>query len=105
MEWIAIGNAPREESIPVTPSNQDSPAKEIAEVFARQLVRHFGPPPVGARITVERVRDHASTMYWAVCRYDPADDAAFDYAWRCSEEVPKRWDKVARRELARIKGI
>jgi hypothetical protein len=104
MEWIVLGNAPQKENIPVTPRDQDSPAREIAEIFARQLVRHFGPPPVGVRITVERIRDRVCTLYCAVCRYDASDDAAFEYAWRCSENAPHHWDEIARRELAGVEG-
>jgi hypothetical protein len=103
MEWVVVGNAPLKETIPATPTDQDSPAREIAEVFARQLTRHFGPPPAGVRIVVERIGDRASTLYWVTCYYDPTDDPGFEYAWRWSKSAPEQWDEVARQELAALR--
>jgi hypothetical protein len=100
MEFVVIGSVPAAETIPSAPPDDERLAKKAAEVFARQVVRHLGPAPVGVEIAVERVADAESTIYCAVCYYDETSEAAFDYAWRCSTEPPAQWDDVARAELA-----
>ena len=99
MEFVVIGSAPASEAVPSAPPAGEALAKKTAEVFARQVVRHLGPAPLGAEIKIERIADAGSTIYCAVCYYDETSEEAFEYAWRCSTEAPTRWDEVARAEL------
>lgn len=99
MEFVVIGSAPANEAIPSAPPADEALVKKTAEVFARQVVRHLGPAPVGVEIKVERIADAESTIYCAVCYYDATSEEAFEYAWRCGTEAPTRWDEVAHAEL------
>ena len=101
MEFLVIGTAPAKEIVPSAKPYQATLGKRVAEVFAKQVIRHLGSPPPGVRITVERIRYGSRSLYCAVCYYDPADGHAAEYAWRCETDVPTRWDQAARLELAR----
>lgn len=101
MKCVVIGTAPLNEVIAFAELGDEVRAKKAAEVFARQVVRHAGPPPLGVRITVDRVPDpdRQRHVYCAVCYYDEANEQAVDYAFRCEDEAPLQWDDVARAEL------
>jgi hypothetical protein len=99
MEFAVIGSVPTQELALSSPPDDERLVKRAAEVFARQVVRQLGEPPARVEIKVERVSTAQSTLYCAVCYYDPTSDAAFDYAWRCSSETPRYWDLMSRHEL------
>lgn len=102
MKRVVIGPAPLNEVVPV--ARMGIRARRAAEVFARQLVRHLGPPPPGVRVTVDRVGDGQRTVYCAVCYYDDANERALEYAWRCEDEAPLEWDEIAQVELGDEEG-
>jgi hypothetical protein len=66
--------------------------------FIRQLRRKFGPEPTGARLTIKTF--NFGEYSEVVCRFDSeASPASYEYALRCCNEAPDRWDLPALVEL------
>jgi hypothetical protein len=57
------------------------------------LLRHiFGNEPEGARLVVKGFAHDYGTYYEVICRFDPNDQAAVNYAFRCDHATPATWD-------------
>ena len=60
----------------------------------------LGPEPDGARLAVKSNPHDFGTYLSVVCWYEPGNEPAIDYAFRCKSDGPAEWDEQAKRELA-----
>jgi hypothetical protein len=63
--------------------------------WIERLRELFGPEPEGARLTIKGEGHDFGTYYEVCCRYDPEQDAARAYAWRCEADAPSTWEGPA----------
>jgi hypothetical protein len=78
-----------------------NPVKARAEcrIFMDQLIRQFGHPPVGARLTIISNPHEFGTYYEVGVKYNPDCDEAVDYAFKLESETPESWDDQAKKDL------
>ena len=104
MDYIEIGSAPTEEKCEqanISGSNYHR-MKSECRAFIGQLRRLFGPEPEGAHLTTKFNRDGDYGYYEVVCFFERLNKDAIDYAFRCENECPAKWDEQARNELASV---
>lgn len=101
MDYLDFGSAPSDErcaQLGVDPDYADRARREC-RALANQLKRLCGEPPPGARFRVKSNPHDFGTYYSVVVEFDAGDQIAADYAYRCDEESPDRWDSAALAEL------
>jgi len=64
-----------------------------------QFERLCGEPPPAAFFRIHENPHDFGTYLSVAIHFDPADEDAIAYAYRCDEESPKQWDLAARLEL------
>ncbi len=102
LDYLHIGASPVEEDCAQVGSDcyRERSWKEC-KAFAGQLLRQFGEPPLGARITVKRFQ-HDFGEYREVCVvFDDTVEKELEYALKLESETPMKWDTEARKELGR----
>ena len=100
LEKFYLGPTPAEEACAqVGQPNYREQALKECRAYIRQLARHFGEPPPGARFTLTREIHDFGTYLEVVVQYDPEDEAAREFAFRAEDDLPARWDAQAREEL------
>jgi len=103
-DWLDIGSSPPEESCAqVGADGYYERARRECRAYVEQLRRAMGPEPAGARLGVRSNPHDFGTYLSVVCYYDPAMEAAVEYAFRCESDGPQNWDAAARKELG-MKG-
>jgi hypothetical protein len=75
-------------------------ARKECRAYVALLRRALGPEPDGASLSVQSNPHDFGTYLSAVCYFDPANEAAIDYALRCESAGPQEWDEQARQELS-----
>jgi len=77
----------------------------IAEcsIYMQQLERRLGPPPEGCFFFLLKNFHDFGTYYEAGISYDPENEQAVEYAFKC-EAGDDRWDDTAARQIVE-KGI
>jgi hypothetical protein len=74
-------------------------ARRECRAYIAQLRRTVGQEPPGASLAI-RTNPHDFGDYLSVvCQYDPAVEAAVEYAFNCESHAPAEWDEAARAEL------
>ncbi len=67
----------------------------------RSASPHDRPEPQGAELRIRSNPHDFGSYLSVVCSFDPSDEVATGYAYRCEAEGPTEWDEEARRELDR----
>ena len=100
LDWIDIGSSPPAEDCAQLGSHGYYPrARQECRAYIALLRRTLGDEPPGTHLAI-RSNPHDFGNYLSViCYYDPANEAAMDYAFRCEGEGPETWDNEARRQL------
>lgn len=99
--FIDIGSAPPMESCAQVGSNGYWPrAQRECKAFIGLLRRALGPEPDGAELRVKSNPHDFGTYLSVVCFYEPSNQPAIDYAFRCESQGPENWDEQALVELA-----
>ncbi len=102
-QWIDIGPTPADE-----PCEQAGPqyqaVKAVAEckIFERQLRRQLGDEPGTAELRVKSQSHDFGTYHEVVCYFDDTDEVGMEYAFKCENESPAKWDDIAKQELAAL---
>lgn len=74
-------------------------ARYECRVFMDQLIRKFGHPPVGARLTITSNPHEFGTYHSVAVKYNPDSDEAVEYALKLESETPEFWDDIAKEQL------
>ena len=100
-EWLDLGSGP-----PLEPCAQVGSdgywerARTECRLYIDLLRRTVGPEPDGARLSVRSNPHDFGTYLSVVCYYDPENQTALDYAFRCESDGPDEWDDLAREKLS-----
>ena len=95
-----LGSAPSTEDCAQVGTEDYYPrARKECRAYIAQLRRMFGDEPAGARLTVTSNPHDFGTYLSVAVEFDPAVEAAADYAFRCESAGPQEWDEIARTEL------
>lgn len=101
MDYTVIGSSPvNEPCAQVGCDDYPQRARRECRALIGQLIRIFGEPPPGAQLGIKSFPHDFGTYCEVVCLFDPSDLDAMDYAYRCEDGLPDRWDEEARTELA-----
>ncbi len=104
-EWIDIGSSPPEEDCAQLGRDDYYPrARRECRAYIALLRRTLGEEPPGASLAIKSNEHDFGTYLSVVVYYEPGNDAALDYAFKCESEGPLTWDEQAREELARSLG-
>ena len=101
MDHLDLGSAPADEQCAQVgiDENYELHAKRECRALIHQLKRLCGDPPPGARFRLMANPHDFGTSHSVVIDFDPNDEDAVAYAYRCDEESPSEWDSDARLEL------
>ena len=101
MDHLDLGSAPSDEDCAQLGVDEqyDARAKRECRALINQLKRLCGDPPPNARFRIAGNPHDFGTYYSVVVDFDPNDEAAIAYAYRCDEESPDQWDMAARFEI------
>lgn len=101
MDHLDLGSAPSDEDCAQigVDENYGARAKRECRALVNQLKRLCGDPPAGARFRIMSNPHDFGTYYSVVIDFDPNNEDAIEYAYRCDEESPSEWDMAARLEL------
>jgi len=81
------------------PSYDHQKAKKECWAYVKQLIRQFGEPPMGARLTVKSF-PHDFGSYMEACGvFDESIEEAVEYVYKIEGELPESWDEEAKKEL------
>ena len=101
IEELDIGSAPAYENCAqVGRDGYEERARQECRTLIHQLRRQIGEEPAHCRLHVKSNPHDFGTYFSVSCSYDPNDEAAVEYAFRCERELPKEWDEEAQAELS-----
>jgi hypothetical protein len=91
-DFLPLGPTPSDEACAQV-GTADYQAQAIHECrrFIALLRHTFGGEPQGARLAVKAFAHDFGTYYEVICRFDPDDQEAVDYAWQCEGHAPATW--------------
>ena len=91
---ISIGSAPYgEECVQVNSSGDYHEAMRVeCRRFLEVIRKKLGPEPEGAHLGIKGNPHDFGTYYEVVCYFDPEDEEATKYAYRCESDAPSTWD-------------
>lgn len=100
---LEIGPTPADESCEQVGTSDYNPLRAIKEcqIFARQIIREFGPPPKGARVYVYTSNNLDPYREVAV-EFDDQFPDSVEYAFKVEGEVSQKWDAESLEELRRL---
>jgi hypothetical protein len=100
-EWIDIGSSPSEEDCAQVGTDGYYPrARRECRAYIALIRRTLGDEPPGASLSVKSNEHDFGTYLSVVCYYEPGNEAALDYAFKCESEGPQDWDEAAKAELS-----
>ena len=106
-DHLDLGSAPADEHCAQVGVDEDYAA--VARRECRALIGQFkricGDPPPGAFFRVHENPHDIGTYLSVAIHFDPDDEDAVAYAYRCDEESPSEWDETAHAELAASKHV
>lgn len=86
-EYINIGSSPCDEDCAkVGAANYHELSKLELAAFQKAIIAKCGEPPDGARLGI---KDRE-----VVCFYDPENEKATEYAFKCEGDSPATWEEV-----------
>lgn len=74
-------------------------ARQECEAFRRQLRRQFGEEPEGASLVIKSNPHDFGTYLEVAVKFDSDNEEAAEYAYKLEEELPEKWDDIAKNEL------
>ncbi len=94
-DFIDIGPTPAEEPCAQlgTPGYEQK-AREECSRFIDLIRRALGEEPGSAHLSIKGNAHDFGYYYSVVCYFDDRDEEAANYAYRCEDEAPSRWDHV-----------
>ncbi len=101
MDHLDLGSAPSDEDCAQlgVDEHYEARARRECRALIGQFKRICGDPPPSARFRIMENPHDFGTYYSVVIAFDPNDEDAVAYAYRCDEESPDQWDMAARLEL------
>jgi hypothetical protein len=101
MDHLDLGSAPSDEDCAQLGMDDNYPvrAKRECRALINQFKRLCGDPPPEAHFRIMGNPHDFGTYYSVAIHFNPEDEAAIAYAYRCDEESPSEWDMAARFEL------
>lgn len=101
MDHLDLGSAPSDEDCAQigVDENYAVRARRECRALVNQLKRICGDPPTGTRFRIMANPHDFGTYYSVVIDFDPNNEDAIAYAYRCDGESPDQWDMAARVEL------
>lgn len=91
-DTVYIGSTPcNEDCAQVGAPDYEIRAKEECRRFIALLRDTFGPEPEGARLRIKSNPHDFGYYYEVVCDFDPYNEAAAEYAYRCESDAPETW--------------
>ena len=92
-DYIDIGPTPAEEDCAQVGSpDYHTKARPECIRFIDLIRKVLGPEPEGATLQVKSNPHDFGSYLSVVCYFDDANEAASEYAYRCEEAAPTRWD-------------
>jgi hypothetical protein len=92
-DYITVGASPCEESCAqVGQPGYAQQAREECRRFIQLIREKLGPEPEGARLAHKSFPHDFGDYLEVVCYFDPAVEAAVDYAHRCESDAPATWE-------------
>jgi len=99
-DWLDIGSSPPGESCAQVGADDYYPrARCECRAYIHQLRRVLGTEPTGASLGIRSNPHDFGDYLSVVCYYDPTNQTAIDYAFRCENNGPELWDEHAKTEL------
>ena len=96
-DYIDIGPTPAEEDCAQVGSpDYERRARPECIRFIDQIRRTLGEEPAKAALRVKSNPHDFGAYLSVVCYYDDDDEASTEYAYRCEEQAPSRWDTPLR---------
>ena len=101
MDCLDLGSAPSDAHCAQLGVDEQYEARARRECRAliHQLHRICGDPPPGAHFRITANPHDFGVYYSVTIHFDPNDEDAVVYAYRCDEHSPSEWDLDARSEL------
>jgi len=104
LDYMDIGGEPAaEECFPFTEVGHEqfnaAKSKKVCRIFIEQIRRQLGDEPFGASLRVKTFHHEHGDYHEVVCYYNDNDADAADYAMKCQNEMPQKWDEEALKEL------
>lgn len=94
-DYIQLGSAPAlEEPAQLGMPGYAAAARKECQAYIQAIRAKLGPEPQGAKLAVKPFPHEFGSFYEAVCYYDPASPASFDYAMRCERHAPETWEEA-----------
>ena len=91
-EYLELGQAPPgEDHAQVGSPNYYAMARLECELYIQAIRNYLGREPEGARLSWKSFPHDMGNYLEAVCYYDPENEAAVDYAFRCEAKGPMTW--------------
>ena len=101
MDYLDLGSAPSDEDCAQlgVDAEYHVRARRECRALIHQFMRICGEPPPGAYFRIHENPHDFGTYLSIAIHFDPQDEDAIAYAYRCDEESPDQWDMAARLEL------
>jgi hypothetical protein len=92
-ETLEIGSSPcNEECAQVGSDGYYERAQDECKRFIALIREKIGKEPEGARLFIKSNAHDFGTYYEVAVKFDPEDQAATEYAYRCESDAPRFWD-------------
>jgi len=92
-DYVSIGPAPcDEECAQVGDDDYINKARSECQRYIALIRKVVGPEPFGARLVMQANHHDFGTYYEVICKYDEDNEEATQYAFRCEDEAPTRWE-------------
>lgn len=93
-DYIEIGPSPVEENcVQVGSENYTERAREECKRFINLIRSKLGEEPEGAELKIKSFPHDFGAYCEVVCYYNDNNAEAINYAFRCEEEAPTRWEE------------
>ena len=94
-DLVYLGPAPAEEDcVQVGDPDYARKAKAECRAYIEAIRKVLGPEPEGARLSIKGEQHDFGVYYEAVAYFNPNNQAAAEYAYRCEEKAPTTWAEV-----------
>jgi hypothetical protein len=89
------GSSPPDEACAqVGADGYEAQARAECAAWRDALRKAHGQEPEGARLAIKSQPHDFGSYLEVVCYFDPENEAAADYAYRCEGEGPATWDEA-----------
>ena len=101
MDHLDLGSAPSDEDCAQlgVDDNYVARAKRECRALINQFKRICGDPPPGAHFRIMANPHDFGTYYSVAIHFDPNDQDAVAFAYRCDEESPSEWASGGRESV------